>query len=86
MLIEEEEQKLYQLMNENQRAFGGAQYHEDSQSSPSHEYQVEPNTLKKTNSGNHLISPHQNKLNKKLLSEATNRLYEDSSRRAHNIL
>ena len=60
LLIEEEERKLNQLIQGAiHGAFAGVQYHEDIQSRSTlptnHLY--EEHTLKKTNSGNHLISP-----------------------------
>lgn len=43
------------------------------------------NKLLKTNSGNHLISLDQNKVNRKVLKEVTTRLYQDSVRRQMNL-
>lgn len=42
------------------------------------------NFLKKTKSGNHLISSQQNKVNQEILDNVANRLYQDSSRRVQN--
>lgn len=50
LLIEEEERKLEQLMMEHDRAF------EDIQSNSMVDH-MQHSSLRKTNSGNHLISP-----------------------------
>ena len=83
MLIEEEERKLNELMGDHYRAYGDVEYHDENvQSNSEYDQMMPQSTLKRTNSGNHLISPTQNRLNKKTLAVATTRLYEDSSRRA----
>jgi len=58
MLIEEEERKLNMLMSEQDRAFGEVEYHQENvQSNSGYDDMLPQNTLKRTNSGNHLISP-----------------------------
>lgn len=50
LLIEQEEHRLNQLLSEQARAFGIVEY------MPEHNLQSNMSTLKRTNSGNHLIS------------------------------
>ena len=84
MLIMQEEERLNQLLMDDNQMGSIIRYHDEQVMLQNQRGDGESQgrvLMKRTNSGQHLITEYQNRINKQRLAEATNRLYQDSSRR-----